>query len=177
MLHTTSDNIECGMWNVGWCINVKCKDRLYESWNGSTGMGKKERSSIACWEGSRCIEWRKKCVGGCTRQKRYNEKVMVKFNYNVNNCIQRHWNTLKHTINALKYIISTLKYIYEYIQIHSSILKYIEIHIWILSNTLKYIEIHYKYIQIYHKYTISTFKYIQIYHEYIQIYYEWVHSQ
>jgi hypothetical protein len=52
MLRATSDDIECGM----WCIDVKSKDRLYESWNGSTRMGKKERSGIACWEGSHCIE-------------------------------------------------------------------------------------------------------------------------
>jgi hypothetical protein len=56
MLRATSDGIERGMWNVGWCIDVKSKDRLYESWNGSTGMEKNERSSIACWEGSHCIE-------------------------------------------------------------------------------------------------------------------------
>jgi hypothetical protein len=35
---------------------MKSKDRLYESWNGSTAMEKKERSSIACWKGSHCIE-------------------------------------------------------------------------------------------------------------------------
>jgi hypothetical protein len=56
MLLATSDDIECGMWNVGRCIDVKNKDRLYESWNGSTGMEKMERSGIACWEGSHCIE-------------------------------------------------------------------------------------------------------------------------
>jgi hypothetical protein len=27
--------------------------------NGSIGMGKKECSGIACWEGSHCIEWKK----------------------------------------------------------------------------------------------------------------------
>jgi hypothetical protein len=60
---------------------VKSKDRLYESWNGSTGMEKKECSGIACWKGNHCIEaW----------QKRYNEKVMVKFNYNVDKYIQTH---------------------------------------------------------------------------------------
>jgi hypothetical protein len=59
MLRATSDDIECGMWNVGWCIDVKNKGKLYESWNGSTGMGKKERSGIACWDGSHCIEWKK----------------------------------------------------------------------------------------------------------------------
>jgi hypothetical protein len=117
MLHATSDdiecgmwNVDCGMWNVGWCIDVKSKGRLYESWNGSMGMENKEYSGIACWEGSHCIEWRKKCVGGCAWQKHYNEKVMVKFNYTVDKYIQTHWNILKHTINALKYIIDTLKY-------------------------------------------------------------------
>jgi hypothetical protein len=30
----------------------------------------------------------KKCIGGCVWQKRYNEKVMVKFNYNVDKYIQ-----------------------------------------------------------------------------------------
>jgi hypothetical protein len=44
------------MWNVEWYIVVKSKDRLYESWNGSTEMEKKESSGIACWEGSHCIE-------------------------------------------------------------------------------------------------------------------------
>jgi hypothetical protein len=48
MHRTTSDDIKCGMWNVEWCINVKNNDRLYESWNGSTGMEKKECSGIAC---------------------------------------------------------------------------------------------------------------------------------
>jgi hypothetical protein len=33
---------------------------------------------------------KKECVGGCTWQKRYNEKVMVKFNYNVDKYIQTH---------------------------------------------------------------------------------------
>jgi hypothetical protein len=56
MLRSSSDDIECGMWNVGRCIDVKSKDRLYESWNGSTGMKKKARSGIAYWEGSHCIE-------------------------------------------------------------------------------------------------------------------------
>jgi hypothetical protein len=41
MLLATGDDIECEMWNVGWCIDVKSKDRLYESWNRSTGMEKK----------------------------------------------------------------------------------------------------------------------------------------
>jgi hypothetical protein len=31
---------------------------------------------------------KKKCVGGFAWQKRYNEKVMVKFNYNVDKYIQ-----------------------------------------------------------------------------------------
>jgi hypothetical protein len=31
-------------------------DRLYESWNGSMGMEKKECSGIACWKGSHCVE-------------------------------------------------------------------------------------------------------------------------
>jgi hypothetical protein len=105
MLRATSDDIECGVW--GWCMDVKSKDRLYESWNGSTGMGKKECTSIACWGGSHCIEWK---INVYAWQKRYNEKVMVKFNYSVDKYIQTHWNTLKHTINALKYIIGTLKY-------------------------------------------------------------------
>jgi hypothetical protein len=38
---------------------VKSKDRLYESWNGSTGMEKKECSGIACWEGME----KKECSG------------------------------------------------------------------------------------------------------------------
>jgi hypothetical protein len=54
MLRATSDNMECGMWGDG--IDMKSKDRLYESWNGSMGMEKKECSGIACWEGSHCIE-------------------------------------------------------------------------------------------------------------------------
>jgi hypothetical protein len=41
LLHATNDDMECGMWNVGWCIDVKSKDRFYESWNGSMGMEKK----------------------------------------------------------------------------------------------------------------------------------------
>jgi hypothetical protein len=40
---------------------MESKDRLYESWNGSMGMEKKERSGIACWEGSHSIECKKKC--------------------------------------------------------------------------------------------------------------------
>jgi hypothetical protein len=52
MLHATSDDIECGMWG----IDLKNKDRLYESWNESTGTEKKECSGIACWEGSHYIE-------------------------------------------------------------------------------------------------------------------------
>jgi hypothetical protein len=56
MLRATSDNMECGMWGDG--IDMKSKDRLYESWNGSMGMEKKECSGIACWEGSHCIEWK-----------------------------------------------------------------------------------------------------------------------
>jgi hypothetical protein len=93
MLCTTSDDMECGMWNVGWCINVKSKDRLYKSLNGSTGMGKKECSSIACWEGSHYIESKKKCVGGCAWQKQYNENVMVKFQLQ---CWEICSNTLKY---------------------------------------------------------------------------------
>jgi hypothetical protein len=42
MIRTIRDDIKCGMWNVGWCIDVKSKDRLYESWNGSTGMDQRE---------------------------------------------------------------------------------------------------------------------------------------
>jgi hypothetical protein len=78
MLHATNDDMECGMWNVRWCIDVKSKDRLYESWNGSMGMEKQDSSGIACWGGSHCIEW-KKCVGGSAWQKCYNENMMVKF--------------------------------------------------------------------------------------------------
>jgi hypothetical protein len=52
----TTWNVECGMWNVGLCINVKSKDRSYEIWNGSMGTEKKECSGIACWEGSHFIE-------------------------------------------------------------------------------------------------------------------------
>jgi hypothetical protein len=37
-------------------MDVKKKDRLYESWNESTGMEKKGCSGIACWEESHCIE-------------------------------------------------------------------------------------------------------------------------
>jgi hypothetical protein len=42
MLRATSDDIECGMWNVecGVMYRRENKDRLYESWNGSTGMEK-----------------------------------------------------------------------------------------------------------------------------------------
>jgi hypothetical protein len=64
----------------------------------------------------------KKCVGGCAWQKRYNENVMVKFNYNVDKI---HSNTLKnietyykcikiyyrHIEIHHKYIVSTFKYI------------------------------------------------------------------
>jgi hypothetical protein len=59
MLSATSDNMECRMWDAGWCINVKNKDRLYENWNGSTRMEIKKCSGIACWEGSHCVEWNK----------------------------------------------------------------------------------------------------------------------
>jgi hypothetical protein len=138
----------------------------------------------------------KKCVGRCAWQKCYNEKVMVKFNYNVDKYIQRHWNTLKHTINALKYIIGTLKYTMNVLQVHWNTLKYtinvlkyihilsntlkdIEIHytntihtskyIQVHSNTFKYIDIYYKYIELHHKCTISALKYIKIYYKYIKI--------
>jgi hypothetical protein len=67
---------------------------------------------------------KKKCIGGCAWKKRYNENVMVKFNYNVDKYIQTHWNTLKHTINALRYIIGTLKYTTNILYVHSNTFKY-----------------------------------------------------
>jgi hypothetical protein len=73
-----------------------------------------------------------KCVGGCAWQKRYNENVMVKFNYNVDKYYK--FIEIHH-----KYILSTFKYI----QIH-----------------YEYIQIHHKYIVSTFKYTMNTFKYI-----------------
>jgi hypothetical protein len=52
----TTRNVERGMWGDVLYIDMKSKDRLYESWNGSMGMETKECSGIACREGSHCIE-------------------------------------------------------------------------------------------------------------------------
>jgi hypothetical protein len=97
MLNTTSDDMECGMWNVGWCIDVKSKDRLYESWNESTRMEKKECSGIACWEGSHCIEWKKKCRWVCmakTLQWECDGKIPITLSINTFKHIEIHWNIL-----------------------------------------------------------------------------------
>jgi hypothetical protein len=66
---------------------VKSKDRLYESWNGSTGMEKRRTKWYSMLGRESLYRVKKKCVGGCTWQKCYNEKVMVKFNYNVDKYI------------------------------------------------------------------------------------------
>jgi hypothetical protein len=51
---------------------------------------KKECSGIACLGRELLYRVKKKCVGGCAWQKRCNEKVMVKFDYNVDKYIQTH---------------------------------------------------------------------------------------
>jgi hypothetical protein len=98
MLRATSDDMECGMWNAGWYIDLKSKDRLYKSWNGSSGMEKRECSGIACWEGSHCIKWRKKmsrwmCMAKML-QWECDVEIPITMSRNTFKHIEIHWNIL-----------------------------------------------------------------------------------
>jgi hypothetical protein len=60
MLRATSDDIECGMWNVGCCIDVKNIDTLNQKTILIlTRLSYFEKPKLVRWERNHCIEWKK----------------------------------------------------------------------------------------------------------------------
>jgi hypothetical protein len=147
---------------VGWCIDVKSKDRLYESWNGSKWMEKKECSGIACWEGSHCIECKKMCRWICMANKLQwecdgeipitmciNTFKHIKYIEIYYKCIEIHY---RHTEIHNKYTINiqcrhlnkskNTQMHWKKIQILWCLFKYIYLLKYTIKNTFLYFNIH-----------------------------------
>jgi hypothetical protein len=137
---------------------------LYENWNGSMGMETKKCSGIACWKGSHCVEWKKKCRSvyvAKTSQWECDGEISITMLINTFKHIEIHHkytiNTFKYTMHTfkttIKYVINTFKYTMNTFKYTMNTFKCIQIyskysntfkHTQMLSNTLKYIEIHWK---------------------------------